>query len=64
MEGFYRQKGVGGTRKLIDYFKQDRLPLGEGRRPYPQMTSLVLTRKFQTRWFKILLLREAKTTVN
>lgn len=46
----------------MGYCRQVHLPMGEGL-GYRQTTSLVWTRKFQTDWFKILFMGEAKTAV-
>ena len=63
MEGFSRQK-EGIPRKFkVGYFGECYLAFGEGRGSYEQMTSPVLTRKFQTDWLKIPLLGEAETVI-
>ena len=68
MEGFYRHKD-GGTRKLKESIISGKLTLptrqeaGWDRILIKQITSLVLTRKFQFDWFKILLLGEAETAI-
>ena len=50
----------------MDYFRQGYFLLGEGGGSgvgLRQVTLLVLTRKFQTDWFKVPLLREAETAI-
>lgn len=63
MEGFYRQKVGGQEVKREDYSSQGHLPLGKIRGLIGQMTSLVLTRKFQIDWSKIPFLGGAGTVV-
>ena len=47
----------------MDSFRQDPLPLGEGKPLIQDITSLVLIRKFQVGWFKILLVGKAEIAV-
>ena len=56
MEGFQRQKEVGQGFKRVDYFRHGYGEAGGLR----QITSLVLTRKFHTSWFKRLLWERVK----
>ena len=55
----------GGINKLkrICYVRQGTFPLGRSVGLIRQITSLVLSRKFLTDWFKILLLGEAATEI-
>lgn len=56
MEGFYRPK-EGETRKLKAWIMSVKItiPSWEGMGLTRQIASLVITRKFQIGWFKILL---------
>lgn len=63
MGGLNRQKGWDKEFERVDYFRQSSDPLGKAGTLIRQITSLELTRKFQTDSFKLPFLGEAETTV-